>query len=77
MRFFIAKKQEVSMQKETDLEKVKSIARMLLMTPVHKTPYSPAVVQHPFASSGIFAIKKGEMLHAIDITETHFQIVLI
>ena len=47
------------MQKETDLEKVKSIARMLLMTPVHKTPYSPAVVQHPFASSGIFAIRKG------------------
>ena len=57
------------MQKETNLEKVKSMARILLMTPVHKTPYSPAVVQHPFASSGIFALKKEEMLHAIDITE--------
>ena len=57
------------MQKETNLDGVKSIARMLLMTPVHKTPYSPAVVQHPFASSGIFALKKEGMLHAIDITE--------
>ena len=46
------------MQKETDLEKVKSIARMLLMTPVHKTPYSPAVVQHPFTSCGIATAKK-------------------
>lgn len=57
------------MKKETNLDGVKSIARMLLMTPVHKTPYSPAVVQHPFASSGIFALKKEGMLHAIDITE--------
>ena len=40
------------MREKTDLEKVKSIARMLLLTPVHKTPYSPVVVQHPFTSSG-------------------------
>ena len=44
------------MLKETNLYGVKSIARMLLMTPVHKTPYSPAVVQHPFASSGLVGI---------------------
>ena len=36
------------MLKETNLDGVKSMARMLLMTPIHKTPYSPAVVQHPF-----------------------------
>ena len=32
------------MLKETNLDGVKSVARMLLLTPVHKTPYSPAVV---------------------------------
>ena len=44
------------MLKETNLDGVKSVARMLLLTPVHKTPYSPAVVQHPFASSGLVGI---------------------
>ena len=58
------------MQKETDLEKVKSIARMLLMTPVHKTPYSPAVVQHPFTSCGIATAKKEGIIQLIDITES-------
>ena len=58
------------MLKETDLEKVKSIARMLLLTPVHKTPYSPVVVQHPFTSSGIATAKKDGVLQIIDITES-------
>ena len=50
------------MLKETNLDGVKSMARMLLMTPIHKTPYSPAVVQHPFASSGLVGITKEGML---------------
>ena len=33
------------MQKKTDLEKVKMIARALLMTEIHETEFSPAVVQ--------------------------------
>ena len=58
------------MREKTDLEKVKSIARMLLLTPVHKTPYSPVVVQHPFTSSGIATAKKDGALQIIDITES-------
>ena len=46
------------MREKTDLEKVKSVARMLLLTPVHKTPYSPVVVQHPFTNSGVMAVNK-------------------
>ena len=58
------------MLKETNLDGVKSVARMLLLTPVHKTPYSPAVVQHPFASSGLVGITKKGMLYVLDITES-------
>ena len=58
------------MREKTDLEKVKSIARMLLLTPVHKTSYSPVVVQHPFTSSGIATAKKDGVLQIIDITES-------
>ena len=56
------------MLKETNLDGVKSVARMLLMTPVHKTPYSPAVVQHPFTSCGIASLNKGGKFQLLDIT---------
>ena len=46
------------MQKKTDLEKVKMIARALLMTEIHETEFSPAVVQHPFTSSGITVLPR-------------------
>lgn len=46
------------MQKKTDLEKVKTVARALLMTEIHETEFSPAVVQHPFTSSGITILTK-------------------
>lgn len=58
------------MLKETNLDGVKSVARMLLMTPVHKTPYSPAVVQHPFASSGLVGITREGILYVLDITDS-------
>ena len=41
------------MLEKTNLEKVKMIVRALLMTEIHETEFSPAVVQHPFTSSGI------------------------
>ena len=44
------------MKKETDLAGVKSVAKMLLMTDVHETEFSPVVVQHPFTSSGIVVL---------------------
>ena len=64
------------MLKETNLDGVKSVARMLLMTPVHKTPYSPAVVQHPFTSCGIAVARKDGWVQTIDITanEKHLEL---
>ena len=56
------------MLKETNLDGVKSVARMLLLTPVHKTPYSPAVVQHPFTSCGIASLNKDGEFQLLDIT---------
>ena len=50
------------MQKKTDLEKVKMIARALLMTEIHETEFSPAVVQHPFTSSGITVLPRDGVL---------------
>ena len=55
------------MRETTDMTKVKSIARMLLWTDVHKTEYSPIIVQHPFTSSGFVFIPGDEF--PIDITK--------
>lgn len=44
------------MIKETDLDGLKAISKTLLMTEIHKTRFSPMIVQHPFTSSGIVAI---------------------
>ena len=55
------------MLKETNLDGVKSVARMLLMIPIHKTPYSPAVVQHPFTSCGIASLNKDGKFQLLDI----------
>lgn len=59
------------MKKETDMAEVKSIAKMLLMTDVHETKFSPIVVQHPFTSSGIVILpeKDGKNFKPVDITQ--------
>ena len=50
------------MLSESDLEKTKGVARILLMTEVHETEFSPAVVQHPFTATGIAYIPQaGEL----------------
>lgn len=58
------------MKKETDMAEVKSIAKMLLMTDVHETKFSPMVVQHPFTSSGIVVLpeKDNKDFRPVDIT---------
>ena len=38
------------------------IARALLMTEIHETEFSPAVVQHPFTSSGITVLPRDGVL---------------
>lgn len=55
--------------KQTDLQKVKSVAVTLLMTDIHETEYSPMVVQHPFTSSGTVGVRKDGGFQVIDITE--------
>ncbi len=61
------------MRNESDLEGVKSVARMLLMATVTKTDFSPMIVQHPFTNTGIVGVpsKSGEPLEIIDITAGH------
>lgn len=52
----------------TDIQSVKAVAKWLLWTDVHKTPYSPIIVQHPFTSSGLTVI--GGASEIIDITQS-------
>lgn len=58
------------MQKKTDLEKVKTVARALLMTEIHETEFSPAVLQHPFTSSGITILPKEGILRLGNICKS-------
>ena len=53
--------------KKTDLREVQTVAKWLLSQDIGKTPYSPMVVQHPFASSGFMLIPGTEQI--IDITK--------
>ena len=43
------------MRKETDLAWVKMIAHVLLDMPIAETSFSPAIVSHPFTSTGVTA----------------------
>ena len=54
---------------ESDLEKVKEIAYVLLMAEIHETEFSPIVVQHLFTSSGMICLPKSEGLRVIDLTK--------
>lgn len=42
---------------KTDLQRVKKLAKALLFMEPETTEYSPVVIHHPFASSGIVALK--------------------
>lgn len=57
------------MKRRTDLEQVKAVAIALLLTEIHKTEFSPAVVQHPFTSSGIVPLRKDGQTKIADITQ--------
>ena len=45
------------MQKQTNMEQVKDVAKMFLHMGVGKTKFSPIVVKHPFADSGITRVR--------------------
>ena len=57
------------MREITDLDRVKAVAGMLLMTDVHETAYSPMVVHHPFTASGMVGVRADGGLRILDITE--------
>ena len=54
--------------KETDLDGVKTMARTLLYTDIHKTDLSPIIVQHPFTSSGFNMVMRNGEPKCVDIT---------
>lgn len=56
---------------KTNMDGVKEIARTLLYTDIHKTDYSPIIVQHPFTSSGIVMIISNGDAKCMDITSNH------
>ena len=53
----------------TQLEAVKSEARMLLYTDIYLTEFSPVVVQHPFTTSGFVGIKEDGSVRILDVAE--------
>jgi len=63
------------MRKQTDLVKVKQTALALLSTEINETPYSPMIVKHPFADTGVSAIPDGKGgVEMIDLTEDDAQL---
>lgn len=55
--------------KETDLDKVKTMAKVFLEIEIGKTEMSPAIVQHPFTNSGFYPCRLDDgNLRIIDIT---------
>lgn len=57
------------MEKKTDLKQLKSVAHALLMTDIHPTEFSPAIVKHPFTDSGIVALNTDGEIKLLDITK--------
>lgn len=63
------------MRNETDLNRVKWVAKHLVMIEPHLTEFSPVVVQHPFTSSGMVAIPSDEGIKHVDITKSPEELV--
>lgn len=63
------------MRNETDLNRVKWVAKQLVMIEPDLTEFSPVVVQHPFTSSGMIAIPSYEGIKQVDITKSPEELV--
>lgn len=63
------------MRNETDLNRVKWVAKQLVMIEPDLTEFSPVVVQHPFTSSGMVAIPSDEGIKHVDITKSPEELV--
>ena len=58
------------MERKTDLENVKRIAKGLLNIPVLETEYSPMIVSHPFTKCGIIILPYDDDYYQMDITKS-------
>lgn len=58
------------MIQKTDMEQVRNTAKAFLYLDVATTEYAPMIVRHPFAASGIVAVKTNKGLEMLDITES-------
>ena len=56
------------MEKTTDFESVKNVAKGLLGVPVLKTEYSPMIVSHPFSKSGLVIVPYDDDYYQLNIT---------
>ena len=63
------------MRNETDLNRVKWVAKQLVMIEPHLTEFSPVLVQHPFTPSGMVAIPSDEGINHVDITKSPEELV--
>ena len=63
------------MRNETDLNRVKWVAKQLVMIEPDLTEFSPVLVQHPFTSSGMVAIPSDEGIKHVDITKSPEELV--
>lgn len=57
------------MRKNTDLNRVKSLAKTFLMLDIEPTAMSPVVVKHPFTDYGINALQDGGELTLVNLLE--------
>lgn len=56
------------MERKTDFESVKNIAKGLLGVPVLETEYSPMIVSHPFTKSGLIVVPYDDDYYQLNIT---------
>lgn len=60
----------VIMNKQTDLQNIKRIAKGLLNISVLETEYSPMIVSHPFTKCGIVTLLENDDFFQLDITKS-------
>lgn len=57
------------MKKETDLNQIKSMARIFLYLAIEETKYATIVVQHPFTNMGMVCLLNGKEPEFVNLLE--------
>ena len=58
----------------TDLDKVKFVAKQLVMVDLHLTDLSPLAVQHPFTATGLVPLYDQGKINVVDITKSQKEL---